>query len=155
DALAMAKCRVRAHDIRMRESCSGSDLAAEALEYSLALDQVLSDDLENLVTTHELVVREIDDAHTAAAELTQNLVIGVIDQRLRVGFGRGYSPRGTVHVSASIAGLRRHLRAVLDFTQARQKTVGRHLGHPELALGALEQVDVDRLGIGVVQLAIA
>ena len=64
----------------MAQPGDGADLPQEAVEYAGLLDDVLADDLEHLMAGHQAVVREVDDAHAADAQLADDLVIGVVGQ---------------------------------------------------------------------------
>ena len=51
-------------------------------------EQVRADDLEHLLPAHELVLGQVDDAHAAAAQLAEDLVVGMVGQARRQGAGR-------------------------------------------------------------------
>ena len=89
DALAEPEGRVGRDDVGVAEPGDGADLAEEAVEHAGAFDDLPADDLEHLVAAHERVVGQVDDAHAAAAQLADDLVVGMIGQPRRQVIGRG------------------------------------------------------------------
>ena len=80
-----------------------------------------ADDLEHLQPAHQRVLGEVDDAHAAAAQLAEDLVVGVVGQGRRQAVG----PRPGVMRSPGGA-------------------PGRELGDAPAAVGATFQVRDDR-----------
>ncbi len=113
--------------------------------------------LEHFVAAHQLVVGQVDHAHAAPAELALDFVIGVVGQarRERVGGDRGRACRSFIALRPVELRLARH-RTCLSASgvaDPAEKAVGRHLGDPLPALGALLQMLVDGLGRTIVELA--
>ena len=53
------------------------------------VDQVAADDLEHLLAAHQRVLGQVDHAHAAAAQLADDLVVGMVGQARRERVGRG------------------------------------------------------------------
>ena len=157
DALAQSDGGIGRDDVRVAELGDGPDLAEEAFEHAGAFHDLPAHHLEHLVPAHQLVVGEVDNAHAAPAELSLDLVIGVVGQFRwqRVGRGRCLGVRTLVALCP--AGLRpaesRLARGLLSVADPLEEAVGRHPGNTFPAVRALLQVLVDRLGRGVVELA--
>src|SRR5262249_13198954 len=77
DGLAATEGRVRGDDVGVMELSRGPNFAEEAIEDSRPSQEILADDLEDLIATHEPVVREVDDTHTTAPQFAHNLVVGM------------------------------------------------------------------------------
>ena len=82
-AFAGAEGGIGGDDIGMLEARHGADFAEEAFEHAGGFDDLAADDLEDLVAAQDVVVREEDQSHSAAAQLTDDLVVGVFRQLLR------------------------------------------------------------------------
>ena len=112
DALAAAEGGVGGDDVGVAELGDGADLAEEAVEHAAAFDDVAAHDLEDLVAAHEAVVGEVDHAHAAAAELADDLVVGVVGE-LRAGGcppGAGRSLVLVLGIAAAATGRRSDVR---------------------------------------------
>ncbi len=57
-----------------------ADLGEEAVHHVGVVDEVGTDDLEDLLPAHEAVAGEVDDAHAAVAELAEDFIVGVVGQ---------------------------------------------------------------------------
>ena len=136
-----------------------ADLAEEAVAHAGPLDQVPADDLEHLQAPHERVLGEVDHAHPAAAQLAEDLVVGVVGQARGQGVGRGRRRRRPGRRRASTGRRAEETDRAADsgrrlgVAEPAEEAVGRQLGDPAPAVGARLQVLVDRLGRGVVELA--
>ncbi len=71
---------VGGHDVGMAELGRRADFAQEALDRAGTIEQRLVDDLEDFEAVHELVLGQVDDAHAAAAQLAEDLVLRVVGQ---------------------------------------------------------------------------
>ena len=65
------------------------DFTQEPVAHAGPLDQMTADHLEHLRPSHQLVLGQVDHAHSAAAELANDLVVRVIDKASRVSWARG------------------------------------------------------------------
>ena len=80
--------RVGGDDVGVLKLRRGADLAQESLEHALAVQEVRADDLEHLLPAHHPVLGQVDDAHAAAAQLAEDLVVRMLGQARRQGAGR-------------------------------------------------------------------
>ena len=158
EALAEAEGRVGGDDVGVVELGRGADLAEEAVEHAAAVDEVAADDLEHLLAAHERVLGQVDDAHAAAAQLAEDLVIGVVGQSRGQRAGRrrcrGRRAAGQ-HRQAGERGDDRGggIGPALGVAEPAEEAVGGDRGDAVPAVRALLQVLVDRFGRGVVELA--
>jgi hypothetical protein len=75
DAFAEPDGRVRGDDVLVLQLGGRLDLAEETVTHAGSLDKVAANDLEHLRASHELIPCEVDHAHTAAPQLTEDFVI--------------------------------------------------------------------------------
>ena len=157
DALADPGGVVGRDDVRVPQFGDGPDLAEEAVENAGAFHDLPPHHLEHLVAAHQRVVGEVDHPHPAPAEFPPDLVIGLVGQARREGIGPGRGGDVSALLAPRDAGQkwvgRQRARALLRIPDPAEETVGRHLGDPIAAGGAILQVPIDRLGLTVVELA--
>ena len=80
EARAAAEGGVGGDDVGVLEPGDGADLTQEAVEDAGSFDDFAADQLEHLVSAQETVVGEEDDPHSAATQLADDLVVGVVGQ---------------------------------------------------------------------------
>ncbi len=135
-----------------------SDLAEEAVEHAPAVNQLPADDLEDFQPAHQLVLSEVHDAHAALTEFAEDFVVGMVDEacgQAADGWGRRHPRRGSQYGEAIGGGDGEveRLGAGLGVAEAAQEAVGGERGDALPAIRAALQVDVDRFGRGIVELA--
>ena len=158
EALTHAEGRIGGDDVGVVELGRVADLAEEAVEDAAAVDEVAADDLEDLLAAHELVLRQVDDAHAALAKLAEDLVIRVVGQSRgqRAGRRRCRGRRAaSQHRQAGERGDDRRggIGSALGVPEPAEEAVRGDLSDAVPAGRALLQMLVDRLGRTVVELA--
>ena len=134
EALAEPEGRIGGDDVGVVQLGGRADLAEEPVEDAGAADQVAADDLEHLLAPHERVLGQVDDAHAAAAQLAEDLVVRVVGQSRRQGARPGAAPAGRRRRPASTCRRARRRRArcesglALGVAELAQEAVGGHLG---------------------------
>ena len=158
DALADPRRRVGGDDVGVIELRRGADLAEEPLQHALAVQEVRADDLEDLLPPHHPVLGQVDDAHAAASQFAEDLVVRVLGQARRQRAGRWR--RGRARLFAQLrqprqrrADRRNRLGPGLSIPEPAHEAVRGDLGNAAAARVALLQVLDDRLGQQVVELA--
>ncbi len=72
--------RIGRDDVRVVEPGRRADLAQEAFRRFRVVEALPVDHLEDFEAVHQFVLRQVDDAHAAAAQLADDLVLRVVAQ---------------------------------------------------------------------------
>ncbi len=156
EALAEPCGVVGRDDVGVAKPGRRADLAEEAVDHTGEVDEVASDDLEDLQSAHEPILGQVDHAHPAAPQLADDLIVGVVgqargDRMSRRRSGPGHAP--VDHREAVDGGDRGIPRAGPDpgVAEPAEEAVGRRLGDAAAAVRALLKMQPYGSGRGVIE----
>jgi hypothetical protein len=153
--IAQLQSAVGGNHVDVVELGRRADLPQETFDRAGPIQQRFGDDLEDFEAVHQLVLGQVDDAHAAAAEFAEDLVLRVVGQlrrqvkeggRTRWRFGPAVDPGERLGGSGSGA-------STVGLAETVEEIVAGQRGHDLATVGAEVQMGHQRPARILVQFA--